>query len=354
MRPPHSATGNHAEARIGTTSTAFGCVCEPVIIASQSQAQNAEQSQRTGTDEINLSDSARLSGNRFDSRRSRVVLRISSNRAGLQQMQQIILPGTDLRVPRFLFGTDRLFNAGTRAQRLRLLEAAIAHGLTHFDTAPYYGYGIAERDLARVLRRHPHVTVTTKVGIYSPGGEAQAAGAVFLRKAGRRLIPSLSRPTTDWNLVRARRSLESSLRRLGHDRIDLYMLHEPQFALVAADEWLRWLEDEVRAGRVRHFGIAVKAAHLEPFLAAASPLAAIVQTADSLSDHEADTMLAHGRPLQITYGYVSSAIRRDRSVAVGAVLSQALARNSKGAVIVCTRRPERMALYASILAEARP
>jgi aryl-alcohol dehydrogenase-like predicted oxidoreductase len=269
-------------------------------------------------------------------------------------MQQIILPGTDLLLPRFLFGTANLFNAGTRPRRLRVLEAAVASGLTHFDTAPYYGFGIAEGDLGFVLRRHPHVTVTTKVGIYSPGGEHQAAAAMFLRKAGGRLVPALSRPTLDWNLARARRSLESSLRRLGRDCIDLYMLHEPEFALLAADEWLRWLEDEVGAGRVRYFGIAVDASRLKPFLAAASPLAEIVQTTDSLSGREADTLLTHGRPLQITYGYVSSAIRRNRSVDVGAVLSQALARNSKGAVIVSTRRPERMALYATILAEARP
>ena len=268
-------------------------------------------------------------------------------------MQRIVLPGTDLRVPRFLFGTANLFSAGTRARRLRVLESAIDRGLTHFDTAPYYGYGIAERDLARVLRRHAHATVTTKVGIYSPGGEDQSAAAVFFRKAGRRVLASRARPTSDWDLARAQRSLESSLHRLGRDCIDLYLLHEPQLALLAVEEWLRWLEREVKAGRVRHFGIAAATPHLEPFLAAASPLAAILQAPDSLSEREADTLLARGRQLQITYGYVSRAIRIDRTVDVGEVLRQALARNSNGAVIVSTTRPERMGLYASI-ASQRP
>lgn len=266
-------------------------------------------------------------------------------------MKQIVLPGTDLRVPRFLFGTANLFSAGTRARRLRLLEAAIDRGLTHFDTAPYYGYGIAERDLAHVLRRHPHATVTTKVGLYSPGGEDQSAPAVFLRKAGRRVVASLSRPKSDWALARAQRSLDSSLHRLERDCIDLYVLHEPQLALLAAEEWLRWLEHEVKAGRVRHFGIAAAAPHLEPFLTAGSPLAAILQAPDSLSECEADTILARGRPLQITYGYVSRAISRDATVDVGGVLRQALGRNSTGAIIVSTTRPERTALYASIAAQ---
>ena len=50
-------------------------------------------------------------------------------------VQQIILPGTTLVLPRFVFGTANLFSAGARARRLRLLDAAVAHGLTHFDTA---------------------------------------------------------------------------------------------------------------------------------------------------------------------------------------------------------------------------
>jgi D-threo-aldose 1-dehydrogenase len=269
-------------------------------------------------------------------------------------VQQIILPGTDLVLPRFVFGTASLFNVGLRARRLRLLDAAVAHGLTHFDTAPSYGFGVAERDLAPVLSRNPHVTVTTKVGIYSPGGERQPPAAVFLRKAGGRLLPALSRPTVDWSVARAQRSLEASLRRLGRDCIDLYMLHEPELALLIADEWLRWLEKEVGTGRVRHFGIAINADGLEPFLAAASPLASIVQTTDSLVDREADTMFRYGRSLQITYGYVSDAMRRSGSVDVPAILAQALARNSTGAVIVSTRRPERVALYSALTAEAQP
>jgi aryl-alcohol dehydrogenase-like predicted oxidoreductase len=263
-------------------------------------------------------------------------------------MQQIVLPGTGLRVPRFLFGTASLFTVGTRSRRLRILETAIDHGLTHFDTAPYYGYGIAETDLAGVLARHPYATVTTKVGLYAPGGEDQHAAVVFLRKAARRVVPSLARPGSDWTLVRARCSLESSLRRLRRECIDLYLLHEPQWALLAAEEWRRWLEDEVKSGRVRHFGVAAAAQHLEPFLAAASPLAAVLQAPDSLSEREADAILAHGRLLQITYGYVSRAIRRGEPFEVRDVLSRALARNSTGAVIVSTARPERIALYASI------
>jgi D-threo-aldose 1-dehydrogenase len=266
-------------------------------------------------------------------------------------VKKIILPGTDLNLPRFVFGTAGLFNAGSSSRRGRLLDAAVAHGLTHFDTAPYYGFGVAERDLAPVLRRNPHITVTTKVGIYSPGGERQPPSVVFLRKAGGRLFATLSRPTVDFSVARARQSLEDSLRRLGRDRIDLYMLHEPEIGLLAAEEWLQWLDSEVTAGRVRHFGIAVNVDRLKPFLVAASPLAAVIQTTDSLVDREADVILTYGRPLQITYGYVSHARRRAEPIDVPAILADALRRNASGAIIVSTRRPERVPIYASLAAE---
>jgi aryl-alcohol dehydrogenase-like predicted oxidoreductase len=267
-------------------------------------------------------------------------------------MQKIVLPGTDLILPRFVFGTGGLFNAGSRARRRWLLDAAVDNGLTHFDTAPYYGFGLAESDLAPLLERNPQVTVTTKVGIYSPGGEDQPPSAVFLRKVGGRLFPALSRPTVDWNVARARRSLEDSLRRLGRDHIDLYMLHEPEISLLIADEWLYWLETEVTVGRVRGFGIAVNADRLKPFLAAASPLAAIIQTQDSLVGRQADVILECGRPLQITYGYVSHAMRNQGPVDVPAVLAQALQRNATGAIIVSTRRPKRVPVYASLADKA--
>ena len=263
-------------------------------------------------------------------------------------MKRVVIPATDLAVSRFVFGTSSLFSVGSAAKRRRLLEAAVDHGFTHFDTAPYYGFGMAERDLKPILAAHPATTVTTKVGIYSPGGEAQLALGILLRKAGGRAFPRLSRPTIDWSVTRARTTLEGSLRRLGRAAIDLYMLHEPQRALLATEEWLRWLEREVSAGRVRRFGIAVEPQHLAPFLTPSTPLAAIVQTLDSLRGREADILPRHGRPLQITYGYISAALKEGGTPDVPALLAAALDRNPAGAVIVSTGRVERLAQFARI------
>lgn len=263
-------------------------------------------------------------------------------------MKNVTLPGTDISVSRFVFGTASLFNCGNAAKRNTLLSAAVEAGFTHFDTAPYYGFGAAERDLAPILKAHPAVTVTTKVGIYSPGSEAQPDAAVFLRKAAGRFIKSISRPTIDFTLARATSALEGSLRRLGRDVVDIYTLHEPQIEMLDTDEWRRWLERCIVEGKVRTFGLALTIDKLEPFLDADTGLDRFVQMEDSLAGKEADVLARNGRAMQITYGYVSAALRTGSAISVQDVLAQALRRNRSGAIIVSTTKPSRMPQYARL------
>jgi aryl-alcohol dehydrogenase-like predicted oxidoreductase len=256
-----------------------------------------------------------------------------------------------MELSRFSFGTGSLFNVGSARRRANLLEAAYSHGFTHFDTAPYYGFGTAERDLKPLLAAHPEITVATKVGTYSPGGEDQTSTAVFLRKAAGRVLSPLSRPTVDWSVARARKALTASLVRLGRERLDLYLLHDPNAALLNSEEWLRWLETE--RDRVRYFGIAINAQQLDPYLAGNSALAGVIQTIDSLDVCEADVVLKWHRPLQITYGYVSARARgRIGAVDVAAVLSGALRRNRFGSVIVTTGKVARLQQYVNISDDA--
>jgi aryl-alcohol dehydrogenase-like predicted oxidoreductase len=259
------------------------------------------------------------------------------------------IPQTGLRCSRFIFGTASLFNAGNTRSRRHLLDSAVASGITHFDTAPYYGFGMAERDLAPVLKANPGCTFTTKVGLYSPGGESQGALAILGRKAAGKLVASLSRPVVDFSLQRAQRALDGSLRRTGRETVDLYMLHEAQVDLVNTDEWLSWLQACVRGGKIRHFGLALTGDRLEPFLQAGSELAGVVQIPDSLDGREADVVRRYGRAMQITYGYVSDARRRGSQRSAADILSQALARNREGAIIVSTTRADRMSQYTRVL-----
>ena len=93
-----------------------------------------------------------------------------------------------------------------------VLEAALAAGVTFFDTADIYGGGGgSERLMGEALegRRDAYV-LTTKFGMEMRGAEAESAPRA----------PRGSREYMRW-------AVEGSLRRLRTDRIDLYQYHEP-------------------------------------------------------------------------------------------------------------------------------
>jgi D-threo-aldose 1-dehydrogenase len=263
------------------------------------------------------------------------------------------LPGTELQLSRFAFGTASLHHLSSSRSRRMLLEAAVVHGFTHFDTAPIYGFGLSERDLAPLLAAEPNLTVATKVGLYPPGGTEQSRAAVFACKALGKLYSPWSRASVDLGVKRAQVSLGASLKRLGRERVDILFIHEPDFALIETEEWQRWFERERERGRLFAFGIAGNIARIAPFLLSASPLAQVIQTADSVDGREADRVLDAHRPLQITYGYLSAALRSRAHFEPRQLLVEVLRRNRTGTILVSTRRPDRLADYSAALAAVK-
>jgi hypothetical protein len=162
------------------------------------------------------------------------------------------------------YGTTSLMAVDGGRERLHLLECAFDSGIRHFDTAPYYGYGEAERVLGEFLfEKRDQVTVTTKFGIQPPS----LARNRFVNQMARkilRLAPSLRARLSKkaqslskrvvFSAEAARSSLEQSLRSLGTDRIDLFLLHEPTLHDVGSPEILDFLEGEVRRGTILAYG----------------------------------------------------------------------------------------------------
>lgn len=247
----------------------------------------------------------------------------------------------DATVSRLIFGTAQLFRSGLSSHRQNLLETAYEQGLTHFDTAPLYGAGTSERELGQFLANKPDATVTTKVGLYFPGGANQFEVLIALRKSIGRRFRSLSRSIENMDLSYAKRSFEGSLRRLGRDRVELLMLHEPIAGQFERDDWQRWLETEKTRGRIGDYGIAVAPDRLKTFLASGDGPLGITQVHDSLEGQEAEPLLRYGMPLQITFGYIASAVRAGRADAAD-TLYRAMQRNRAGAIVVSTRRVDRV------------
>ncbi|MDO8864174.1 aldo/keto reductase [Haliea sp. E1-2-M8] len=253
------------------------------------------------------------------------------------------MPDTDLSISRFSFGTANLHHIGGRKKQTAHLMSAADVGFSHFDTAPLYGFGEAERALGIAFGGLENITIATKVGLYPPGGSDQGRASMFARKVAGKVICPLSRAIVDLSVKRASLSVEGSLKRLRRTRLDLLLLHEANINLLNSDEWQRWQENF--RDKVRWIGVAGPAATVEPFLKSQSPIAQIVQVRDGLTTHEADVVGAAGRSLQLTYGYFSSGAVQNLGEDV---LREALLRNSTGSVLVTTRQTHRLATFARI------
>ena len=120
-------------------------------------------------------------------------------------------------------------------ESVRTIDAALDAGVNWIDTAPFYGWGRAEDIVGRALAgRRDEVLVFTKCGTI-PDDER-----------GDRMD---LRPET----IRA--DVDSSLRRLRTDRVDLVQLHDSDPAVPIEDSWGE-VQRLIAEGKVRHGGIS--------------------------------------------------------------------------------------------------
>lgn len=251
--------------------------------------------------------------------------------------------GKPVGLPRLGFGTASLHHLSGPRERSGLLEAAAEAGLTHFDTAPLYGFGLAEAEIGRVLGHDHRITVATKVGLYPPGGAGQSRFQMLARKALGKLAPTLSRARADYSVRRAEQSLTGSLRRLGREIVDVLLVHEPQRGLLDTDEWAAWLAREKARGRCRATGVAGEADLVRPLMGAG--FVDVVQTRDPVP---ADIVAgSEGRPI-ISYGCLGARAFSDGR-ATADLVREALGRNPAGTVLVATRREDRIAGFRAAL-----
>lgn len=136
-----------------------------------------------------------------------------------------------------------------------ILEAAVAEGITFFDTADVYGDGRSEQLIRRFLERsglRDSVTVATKFG-----------------RRGEQVPESF----TPANL---RAWADRSRRNLGVERLQLVQLHCPPTAVLSSDAVFDALDALVDDGAVAHYGVSVETAD-EALTAIARPHVATVQ-----------------------------------------------------------------------------
>ena len=119
---------------------------------------------------------------------------------------------TGLTVSVVGYGTAPLgdmFGTADEDTALQSVYRALDAGINFFDSSPFYGKGLAEERLGKVLRgRRDEIIVGTKAGRYGP-------------------------EEFDFSADRIRRGFEESLRRLGTDHVDIMQLHDVEFVDLA-------------------------------------------------------------------------------------------------------------------------
>ena len=134
--------------------------------------------------------------------------------------------GRTLDISTLGFGTaplGNLYRAIDNEQALQTLQEAWDQGLRYYDTAPLYGFGIAETRTGAFLREKPRdaFVLSTKVGrlLQRCAPDQRDGIGKFFDVPSRRMV-------YDYSYDGVMRSLEFSHERLGLDRIDIVLCHD--------------------------------------------------------------------------------------------------------------------------------
>lgn len=148
------------------------------------------------------------------------------------------LGGTDIKLPVLGFGASSIgqeFRQVDLNDALRAVRVALDGGMNYIDTAAYYGRGMSEMLLGRMLPDIPRdsYTLSTKLGRYAP--------AHF-----------------DFSAKRVAESIDVSLERMRIDYIDMVFCHDIEYVdpQQVFDETLPALREQVAAGKVRYIGVS--------------------------------------------------------------------------------------------------
>jgi aryl-alcohol dehydrogenase-like predicted oxidoreductase len=151
-------------------------------------------------------------------------------------MHQRILGKTQIKVSEMGLGCWQMgadWGEVSEDTAFAIMQAAVDHGVTFFDTADVYGSGRSESLIGRFLKQTSiNVRVATKFGrtVYPDGYTAQAM----------------------------QKGIEASLKRLGVEALDLVQLHCIPMAVMQDGSVFDWLRQLKQDGKILNFGASVE------------------------------------------------------------------------------------------------
>ena len=282
-------------------------------------------------------------------------------------MKSVILGKIGRQTSVIGYGCAGLMRPNSERERHALLHAAFDSGIRHFDIARYYGHGGAEGVLGKFLsaeNRREQVTVTTKFGIDPSPIGGSSIGKTLVNHARRisaaqpRLRKWLSGVASQG--VRSNRfdprtaslSLETSLRELRTECIDVFLLHEATLEDTATDGLLDFLIEARDNGKIRGFGLGSRYADTAEIISARPAFASIVQIANGLGEWNLRELPPDPERFVIAHGalkilpQLSATTQGAKSVndskLAGRLLGLALSENPCGITLFSSTHPDRV------------
>src|SRR5712692_1292295 len=160
------------------------------------------------------------------------------------QLETSRLGKSDLEITRVGIGTAPIgstpgwriyWGLQDESEAIRTIEVALDLGVNWIDTAPFYGWGKAEQIVGKALKgKRDKAYIFTKCGTLQDeqGGESE-----------------------DLSPASIRREIETSLRNLNTDYIDLYQFHDPDPNTPIEESWSA-MQNLIKEGKVRYGGLS--------------------------------------------------------------------------------------------------
>jgi D-threo-aldose 1-dehydrogenase len=275
--------------------------------------------------------------------------------------------------PRLAFGTDAIMGSGDESFRQQLLETALENGITHFDTARYYGLGQAEAVIGRFAKgKRERITITTKLGIVPNTIPEEMLSRLVGKTLGK--IPPLAGPIKSsiergkqarrhrFSETDIRKSIEASLTQLRTDYVDILLAHAPVESDIT-DEVVGLMTRLKVEGKAKEIGLGGLPEDILGIAAAKPKIADVCQFKCNVLN-SASIVFPRSAKKIITYGAIGDALGqilniaqtnpallsrfkfnaevdlKDRTVLADLMLLHSLLINNAGLQIFKTRRTE--------------
>jgi predicted oxidoreductase len=274
------------------------------------------------------------------------------------KMRTVELAGSGLSASRLGFGLSGLHHLVSSRNRQNLLSCAFDAGITYFDTSPYYGHGIAERELGVFANaRRDSIVIATKFGIPANPWLNRFPLLMYSRLAADATLRRLTkrqgfavRRNYDYRGSSAVASVDRSLRSLRTDHVDILYLHDPTLERMTEPDCLfDTLQGLKSQGKVRFLGLAGSAQHCFAIIRRYPEQHWLVQLDVAPGPGELELFSAQSLRFQSSYGHF-----RDKKDPIESLLATSVRANRDGVILFSTRRPAHISAMVRLLSTLEP